>query len=200
MLDTPTVSRVERRRDATKAEILEAAWQVAAEKGLAGLTLQDVARRVGMRAPSLYSYFDSKHAIYDSMFADGYRALLADRQSLPALDSSQPREAAIVWVTGFLTFCRANVPRYQLLFQRTIPGFEPSAESYQVAVQAYEGMREIVARFGLTTQRSLDLLTALTSGMANQQIANDPQGDRWMRLIPDAVDMLLAALSKGRTT
>ena len=38
-----------------------------------------------MRQPSLYEYFDSKHALYDAMFADGNRQLLArlDQLSYP---------------------------------------------------------------------------------------------------------------------
>ncbi|TMK84168.1 MAG: helix-turn-helix transcriptional regulator, partial [Actinobacteria bacterium] len=59
------------RREATKAEILDAAWEVVRAEGLAALSLRDLAAKVGMRAPSLYSYFDSKHAIYDAMFLQG---------------------------------------------------------------------------------------------------------------------------------
>ena len=58
------------RREATKAEILDAAWALVREHGLGALALRDLAARVGMRAPSLYQYFDSKtHAIYGAMFA-----------------------------------------------------------------------------------------------------------------------------------
>ena len=49
------------RNAATRAEILEAAWALVREEGPAGLSLRDLGRRVGMRAQSLYSYFDSKH-------------------------------------------------------------------------------------------------------------------------------------------
>jgi AcrR family transcriptional regulator len=45
------------------------AWQLARERGLSQLTLRDIAHQVGMRAPSLYSHFESKNAIYDAMFA-----------------------------------------------------------------------------------------------------------------------------------
>ena len=40
-----------------------------------------------MRQPSLYEYFDSKHALYDAMFADGNRQLLErlDAVTLPAI-------------------------------------------------------------------------------------------------------------------
>jgi len=72
-----TRDRRAERREAVIAEILEAAWDVARSEGLAGLSLRDVARRIGMRPPSLYWYFDSKRAIYDAMFMQGNRQLLA---------------------------------------------------------------------------------------------------------------------------
>ena len=56
------------RREATRLEIIEAAWVIAKEQGLAQLTLRDVADRVGMRPPSLYTHFASKNAIYDAMY------------------------------------------------------------------------------------------------------------------------------------
>jgi AcrR family transcriptional regulator len=64
------------RRELTRRRILDAAWGLAREQGLPGLTMRDLGAAVGMRAQSLYSYFPSKHAIYDAMFAQGNRALL----------------------------------------------------------------------------------------------------------------------------
>ena len=43
---------------------------------LTGLTLRDIATRVGMRQPSLYSHFASKNAIYDGMFEQAWRTFL----------------------------------------------------------------------------------------------------------------------------
>ena len=76
MLVTPNRDRNAERREATRREILAAAWDVARENGLAQLTLREVALRVGMRAPSLYTHFASKNAIYDAMFADAWTAYL----------------------------------------------------------------------------------------------------------------------------
>ena len=59
-------------RQETRREILDAAWAIARERGLTEITLREVASRVGMRAPSLYSHFDSKLAIYDAMFFDAW--------------------------------------------------------------------------------------------------------------------------------
>jgi AcrR family transcriptional regulator len=59
----PTRDRRAERRESTRAGILETAWGLARTQGLAGLSLRDVARKIGMRPPSLYWHFDSKHAI-----------------------------------------------------------------------------------------------------------------------------------------
>lgn len=89
--------------------------------------------------------------------------------------------------------------RYQLLFQRTLPGFVPSAESYAPAVRAPGVLREVLVRNAITEPRYLDLATALMTGLVDQQVSNDPGGDRWVRLIDESVEMFLAHCLPGRT-
>lgn len=183
-------SRTARRRQAVGAEILTAAWQLARERGLAGLTMRDLGEAAGMRAQSLYSYFASKHAIYDAMFAEGYRAF----NELMATEPEEP--ASIVHAARsdahrFFAFCVEEPVRFQLMFQRTLPGFEPSAASYALAVQALDRVTQRLASVGITDPAAVDLSTALLTGLASQQIANDPGGTRWQGLVDDAVDMLL---------
>ena len=84
-----------------------------------------------------------------------------------------------------------DIPRSQLLFTRTIPGFDPSPESYALAEQFLEEGRLRAAAAGVKTPRDFDLYTALVSGLSTQQLANDPGGDRWLRLVDEAIDMLL---------
>lgn len=186
------------RHEATKGRILDAAWALAREEGLAGISLRELAKRVDLRQPSLYSYFDSKLALYDAMFAQGYEQLLAAAATLdlPGDARSQVRERA-------RTFTRLSVEdpvRAQLLFQRTLPGFEPSPESYELATRFLEeGSRRLVAA-GLTRREDLDLYTALVGGLVSQQIANDPGGTRWTDLVDEAVDMYFEhADAKGRS-
>src|SRR5215218_4520250 len=70
------LDRRHRRRRETIEQVLDVAVEVMAEQGVAGLTLGEVARRMGIRPPSLYVYFDGKHALYDALFERGWRALL----------------------------------------------------------------------------------------------------------------------------
>lgn len=145
---------------------------------------------MGMRAPSLYSYFPSKHAIYDAMFADAARAFLASQSAYPM--SGDALTGLTESLRGFVEFCTEDPTRYQLLFQRTIPGFEPSADSYALAVEALTAARDRLAAAGITDPQALDLATAVATGLADQQIANDPGGDRWLRLVDEAAEMFYA--------
>jgi AcrR family transcriptional regulator len=188
-LGEPTRDRRSERHAATRAEILDAAWAIVRQEGVAALSLRDVAKAVGMQPPSLYGYFASKSAIYDAMFADGYRQLLAlGWARATATDDDEFKAGARAW----FDFCTADPARYQLLFQRTIPGFEPSAESMALAVECFEVGRASLARIGVTAPEAMDLYTALLTGLSDQQISNDPGGDRWARLVDDALDMFLA--------
>jgi AcrR family transcriptional regulator len=179
---------IDRRRAETRREILEHAWRLCRRDGLASLSLRELASAVGMRAPSLYSYFPSKDAIYDAMFADGQRELAAHLATLP--ETAVSRDDLHEGVRRFFGFCTTDPVRYQLLFQRTIPGFEPSADSYALAVANLERMARQLASAGITDPRQIDLWTAVVTGLTDQQISNDPGGSRWEQLLTEAVDLL----------
>ncbi len=189
MLDTPKRDRVAERREATRAEILEAAWELAQQKGLAELTLRDLAERVGMRAPSLYTHFAAKNAIYDAMFGQAWsdyeRLALTELEKLPQSPRRRIRRVARV----FFDFAVANPARHQLMNQRTIPGFEPSADSYAAAVRVLELGNQVFSDLGLTDPSDFDIFTAIIAGMINQQLANDPGGTRWSALLDRAIDL-----------
>lgn len=192
MLGEQKRDRRAERRESTRAEILEAAWDIARAEGLAGVSLREIARRVGMQPPSLYGYFDSKDAIYDAMYAQGAQQFV-DAEPWGDLVGEPVHDLQRI-VHYFVRFCAADPARYQLLFQRTIPGFEPSAESFAISEASLARLGEHLERHGITDERAVDLFTALGTGLADQQISNDPGGDRWIRLIDDAVEMYCAFL------
>jgi AcrR family transcriptional regulator len=177
------------RREATRLEILDAAWAVAREVGLGQLTLREVAQRVGMRAPSLYSHFDSKHAIYDAMFGQAWSECLAVSEAAESQLPEDPRGMLRLIARTFFDFAASDLPRHQLMNLRTIPGFEPSPEAYAPAVATLDLARQLFARHGITAQEDLDLYVALVGGLVDAQHANDPGGNRWSRLLDRAVDM-----------
>jgi len=181
------------RRAATRDEILQAAWSLVRAQGLGALSMRDLAAAVGMRAPSLYQYFDSKLAIYDAMFGQGMVEALAVVEG--AIDGRHGRDALRESGRALLLFTTSDPVRNQLLFQRTIPGFEPLPDSYAPAVTLSARVESLIAELGTSdVARAMDLWTAVISGLSNQQLANEPGGDRWIRLFDRAVDMYFAAV------
>ena len=194
MLGTPNRDRIAERREATRREILDAAWEVAREQGLSQITLRAVATRVGMQAPSLYSHFASKNAIYDAMFAhawtDCHENMLAAEERFAAEGgASTPRATLRLNARTFFDFAVSDLARHQLMNQRTVPGFEPTADAYAPAVVTLEAFKKRLRTLGVKRQQDADLFVAVVGGLVNAQLANDPGGTRWARLVDRAVDM-----------
>lgn len=192
----------DRRRQETTAEILDAAWRLARRDGLASISMRELGREVGLRAQSLYAYVDSKASLYDAMFRQGQEALAALAAEWP-VDLSEvedPRGTATMLARRFVEFCTDDPVRYQLLFQRVIPGWEPTPETYAMAVDRVDDLRRALGSVGIRDEEAVDLWTALLTGLTDQQISNDPGGDRWSRLVPRAVDLFFDQLRAADPT
>jgi AcrR family transcriptional regulator len=196
-------TRVQLRRAAVIDEALRHAIAIMSEEGVGALSISEVARRMGMRGPSLYKYFPSLHALYDALFAYG---LLDQQRSFYADAFSHPRgvprlRAAAI---GVVRWGVENPALAQLLHWRPVPGFEPSAESYELSVRdmafARAEMAEAVRLGHLTaaggTEEALMLYTIVMSGVITQQLANQPgatyEDGVFSRLTETAIDQFFA--------
>jgi len=169
-------------------EIVNAAWAIAHEQGLGAMTLHEVARRVGLRQPSLYVYVESKLHLYDAMFAQANAELLARVER--AGESGSAREQLLRLSRVVLDFAVEDPARQQLLFTRSIPGFAPSAQSYALAEQLVQRTSRLLAELRCGSPQA-DVYTALIAGLCAQQIANEPGGDRWTRHLEPLLELLL---------
>jgi AcrR family transcriptional regulator len=183
------IGTVAERREAKVASIVATAWELAHREGIGGVTLHGLARAVGMRQPSLYAYFDSKNALFDAMFADGNRQLLErlDAVRLPRV----PRAAVKAFMRAFVRFVVEDPTRYLLLFQRPVPSFTPSPDSYAPAQEVLARTDELLAAAGVEDPGDVDCFVAMVAGLVDAQIANDPGGRRWIRHLERLIDLYI---------
>jgi len=196
--------RRQRRRQETMEEVLDHAVEIMAEQGVAGLSVGEVARRMGIRPPSLYGYFPSKNALYDALFERGARLILEHFRAEAETVDLQGRSLSDVLLQSaesFVGWSIENVAYTQLLFWRPVPGFAPSAEAYEPAVELVELSRGWFS--GLQQQGLIrpdadidDVMrdwTVLTAGVVSQQMANAPgeplATGRFTAALPDLVAM-----------
>ena len=170
-------------------QILEAAWAIADESGLGAVSLHEVARRVGIKQPSIYGHVASKLALYDALYAQACEELLSLLDAAPRTGSA--REQLVRFSRVVLTYVVENPPRQQLLFQRTIPGFEPSPASYALAGNILGRGQSLLSALDAGSPANVDVYTALVAGLGAQQVANDPGGDRWTRHLEALLDVFL---------
>jgi AcrR family transcriptional regulator len=176
-----------------------------AAEGVAALSLAEVARRMGMRPPSLYQYFPSKGATYDALFGEGARRVRAAwLEAEVGLEGVDPLTRLRAMQEAFCRWCIENPVLSQLLFWRTVPGFEPSPESFAPAAELLDDMRSrlqaAVDARQLASEAAGDdgvaIFTSLVAGVVSQQFANEPDAayeqGRFIRLYPTVLDMFIA--------
>jgi AcrR family transcriptional regulator len=202
---TVAPDRRQRRRQETIEQVLDIAVEVMAEQGVAGLTLGEVARRMGIRPPSLYGYFDGKNALYDALFERGWRDLLATMRAVEAASDGSDLVADLLASESAFVRWAVEHPAYApLMFWRPVPGFVPSERAYAPATELERMAREflVVLRSAglLRPDADLDLVyrtqTALIAGVISQQLANAPgepfETGTFTSTLPDVVAMWLA--------
>jgi AcrR family transcriptional regulator len=206
---TPPVTPRERQRAQTREEILDAALAVMTEYGVAALNLTEVARRVGLRQPSLYQYFASRTAVYDALFERGMRTHYGVLAA--AIGSGEDGWTAVRAAMRQTLRFAANQPVLaQLLFTQAVPGFVPSQEAYAPSVRGYELVRTAMAvaiehgqlHPAAASENGVALLIALVAGVGSQQAANDAGAGfdegRFAALLDPALDMYAAYFNPDR--
>ncbi len=203
---SPSVRR-QRNREAMIQTILDTARGIMREQGVAALTMQELARRLQIRPPSLYNYFESKMQIYDALFQQGFQ--------LFGKTMREAVEGAGTWsddlrrsMEAYMTFALQNPELFQLCFERHVPGFVPSKESMQVVNETLErSTARVRARLkggdfrpDMPFDSVFNLVNATMHGLTALHLANEPhlplgQG-RYGSLIPATVSVFEKAWKK----
>jgi AcrR family transcriptional regulator len=170
-----------RRRQETIEEILAIAEDVMTEEGVNGLSLSEVARRLGVKPPSIYKYFDSLMSIYDALFERGQRDNLAAMRA--AMEIAEPGlDALAAGLEASCRWCVENPAIAQLLFWRPVPSFEPTAEAMAPSLEMIQLQRQALADAviagdlgsGADSDDAVFVASILVSGLIGQSIANEP--------------------------
>jgi AcrR family transcriptional regulator len=192
-----------RRRQETIEEILAIAEDVMTEHGVNGLSLSEVARRLGVKPPSIYKYFDSLLAIYDALFERGQRTHLEImRTGMARADPGLEALAAGLEASG--RWALAHPATAQLLFWRPVPSFQPTPEAMAPSVEMIRLQRQALTDAanaeelgaGADSDEALWVTSILISGILGQAMANEP-GLAWGKgrfspLLPKLLNTLTA--------
>ncbi len=198
------LDRRARRRLETIGEILDIAVEVMTEEGVNGLSLAEVARRLGVQPPSLYKYFPSLMAVYDALFLRGQLEHLDVMRD--GMAHAEPGLAALqagLEASGRWALTHRAVA--ELLFWRPVPSFEPSPEAFVPSKEMVDLQRAALADAvaagqlgpGANAEEAIYLVSTMIVGVLSQAFANEP-GLQWGEgrftpLFPKLMELLPAA-------
>ncbi|MFJ6363098.1 TetR/AcrR family transcriptional regulator [Streptomyces globisporus] len=131
----------ERYRAQVRAEIKQHAWEQIATAGASALSLNAIAKRMGVSGPALYRYFAGRDELITELIRDAYRSL-ADAVHAAAVTGADPAALAHV----LRDWALADPHRYFLIYGTPVPGYRAPDEITGIS-------QEIMA----------DLLTAWTA-------------------------------------
>lgn len=184
-----TSQRVTDRRLHTIDEIVAVAVEVMASGGAPELSLGEIARRMGMRTPSLYSYFPSKAALCDEIFARGWRDLATvmepHYQPLGDLSRAAVHREMTSAISTFVGWALDHSAVAELMFWRPIPAWEPSPQAFAAAGVVVDRLTAWIAdlrrrgalRDDVEAAEPADLVMIMAAGVITQQLANQPGAD-----------------------
>jgi AcrR family transcriptional regulator len=122
---------------ASAAEILET-------EGPEALSVRRIAAAAGVAPMGVYNHFDSKNGIIEALFIQGFERL---REALTTIAEIQdPYEALREAGRRYRALAKAHPMVYQLMFLRTLPGYEPSLLALEVAGRAFDSLVAAVQR------------------------------------------------------
>ena len=203
MEDTLSLSRRDRRRESTRAEILAAARELLLEVGPEGLSLRQVARRADFSPAALYTYFPNKDSLIGSLFAESFERLDAYLRRVPA-DLSPDRRIVELGL-AYMEFARDNPMDLRCMMLSTSMDLPPSSgkalglgAARLIGETLRQGVRDGVFRqAGISAAEMAFGLWALVHGMVTvsgidlgevaDEIAADPR-----RVLEMYVSLLMA--------
>ncbi|WP_410663244.1 TetR/AcrR family transcriptional regulator [Amycolatopsis sp. lyj-84] len=142
MTDADGQSPRERYRDQVRAEIKQRAWEQIAAAGVPALSLNAIAKQVGMSGPALYRYFASRDDLITALIRDAYRSLADTVRA--AFDSGADLAGLAVTIRDW---ARSDPQRYFLIYGTPVPGYhapdDTTAISREVMAVLLEACRAI---------------------------------------------------------
>src|SRR6516225_5934381 len=103
-----------------------AGLRVLHERGAAELTVRRVAQQAGSSTMGIYSCFGGRAGMLEAIYQRGFELLEDAITNPPArADPSQP---IIAIATAYRRFALGNPALYALMFERPLPGFDPSPQ------------------------------------------------------------------------
>ncbi|GAB2897983.1 TetR/AcrR family transcriptional regulator [Streptomyces deserti] len=137
----------ERYRAQLRAEIKERAWEQIAAAGAPGLSLNAIAKQMGMSGPALYRYFASRDELITELIRDAYRSLADTLRTAAAsgADLAGLGRALRAWALD-------DPQRYFLVYGTPVPGYHAPDDVTMIASEIMDALLDAAQPVGAAAE------------------------------------------------
>ncbi|MCO5974075.1 TetR/AcrR family transcriptional regulator [Actinoallomurus soli] len=141
----------ERYRAQLRAEVKERAWEQIAAAGAPGLSLNAIAKQMGMSGPALYRYFAGRDELITELIRDAYRSL-AD-----AIRTAAAAGADLAGLGHALrAWARDDPQRYFLVYGTPVPGYHAPDDITEIASEIMGALLDAAQSDGTAVETPAD--------------------------------------------
>ncbi|MGV9311341.1 TetR/AcrR family transcriptional regulator [Streptomyces sp. NPDC003691] len=143
-----TMSRRDRLRAQTGAEIKAIAMKLMADGGPSAISLRAIAREMGMTAGAIYSYFATRDDLITTLIGDVYTSAVdAAEAARDGVPESDPGGRILAWAEAMRAWALANPQGFRLIYGDPVPGYRPPDDGpgNRAELRACNGLVGLVA-------------------------------------------------------
>lgn len=150
-----------------REQILEEGLALIAERGIAGASLRELARRVGISQPSLYHHFPTKEALVEQIVHHGAKRMveMSIRGAFPEQLEQIPRVIADICLDLYATDLHPMYVRFLFVVSIESPSVRPLVQ--KVFVEMIQGAEWMAQPFAATGRISQEECTTLIKLLIN---------------------------------
>jgi AcrR family transcriptional regulator len=128
----------ERYRAQVRAEVKEHAWAQIAEAGASAISLNAIAKTMGLSGPALYRYFANRDELITDLVVDAYRQLVDAAKAAVAAKGSEP----VVLANAIRDWAHEFPQRYFLIYGTPIPGYHAPRTTTEIVSELMDMLLE----------------------------------------------------------
>jgi AcrR family transcriptional regulator len=124
-----------------RQEVKDAALRQLAAGGPQALSVNAIAKELGVSGPALYRYFAGRDALLTELILDAYADLTRALAGAPAPGEAAPEKSRLpALADAYRAWAVAQPHRYRLLFSAPLPGYDAPDDRLVAAAQKAMGL------------------------------------------------------------
>lgn len=171
----------ERYRAQVREEVKRHAWEQIATAGVTALSLNAIAKEMGMSGPALYRYFAGRDELITALIRDAYRSLADTVRAAHEAGTTVVALAAVI-----REWALADPQRYLLIYGTPVPGYHAPDDITAISDEILAVLLEVCGSAEEAPQSPFDVFLSMDRGWAGRLPASSPTVHRalsfWTRL------------------